>query len=259
MRGTVPPCRIFGLSDLSRSQWPWTLPRRAIKGQVSYDRAILVRACYSGSVKVPPPVTRRGQPNQSGSARRAQIIDCAVDALCELGFAGASVGEIARRAGVSKGVVTYHFPDKNALLTTIVTDLYTTAGERIARRIEASDNSAEALRGYLEANLGFIADHPRQVRASMEVMAGLRPNRDDPAPADPVTDHLADLLRTGQRDGEFGDFDAHSVALVLRAAIDSAARLVVADPAFDFATYRRELIALAQRATTHQNKGRSRS
>ena len=48
--------------------------------------------------------------------RRDQLVDCAIEAIAELGFPRASVAEVARRAGVSKGVVTYHFPAKDDLI-----------------------------------------------------------------------------------------------------------------------------------------------
>ncbi len=44
--------------------------------------------------------------------RRGQLVRCMIDAITEVGFARASVGEVERRAGVSKGVVTYHFAAK---------------------------------------------------------------------------------------------------------------------------------------------------
>lgn len=194
------------------------------------------------------------QPNQAGLSRRAQILQCTIDALAEVGYSRTSVGEIARRGGISKGVVTYHFPDKTALLSQVVFDLYRSAGEQIEARVEAAENSRAALRGYLEANLDFLAAHARPVQAAVEVMANLR--RDDGTPAftpgatDPVTEHLAELLRTGQLAGQFGGFDCRSVALILRAAIDTAAGRLISDPSFDLPTYRHELIELADRATT---------
>ncbi len=44
------------------------------------------------------------------SARRAQLVDAAIDALADLGAEQASLVQIAERAGVSRGVVNYHFP-----------------------------------------------------------------------------------------------------------------------------------------------------
>ena len=41
--------------------------------------------------------------------RRDQLVDCAIDAIAQLGFPRTSVADVARRAGVSRGVVTSHF------------------------------------------------------------------------------------------------------------------------------------------------------
>jgi TetR/AcrR family transcriptional regulator, fatty acid metabolism regulator protein len=186
-------------------------------------------------------------------ARRAQIIDCAVDALAELGYAGASVAEIAGRAGVSKGVVSYYFASKDELLEQLVADVYMRAGEAIEARLAQEGTAAARLRGYLEANLEYIAAHPREIRAAAEIVVNLR--RADGAlhfgagSADPVVEHLAELLRCGQRSGDFRAFDASSVALILRAAIDAASGQLVANPHFDIDTYRQELVVLAQHAT----------
>lgn len=197
--------------------------------------------------------TQPAEPNQAGLSRRAQILQCTIDALAEVGYSRTSVGEIARRAGISKGVVSYHFPDKTALLGQVVVELYRGAGEQIQAQVKAAENSRDALRGYLETNLDFIAAHPRQVRAAVEVVANLRNHDDEPAftpgAADPVTDHLAGLLRTGQQAGQFGVFDCRCVALMLRAAIDTAASHLITDATFDLPTYRQQLIELADRAT----------
>lgn len=195
----------------------------------------------------------QAEPNQAGIWRRGQIVRCTIDALAEAGYGGTSVGEIARRAGVSKGVVSYHFPDKAALLGQVVFELYRGAGDQIQSQVDAARDSRDALRAYLETNLDYIAAHSRHVRAAAEVMANLRaPNGEpvfSPGAADPVTDHLAALLRTGQQAGLFGDIDCRCVALILRAAIDTAAGRLIADPSFDLSAYRRQLIDLADRAT----------
>jgi AcrR family transcriptional regulator len=54
------------------------------------------------------------------SSKRRQIIDGARKVFMELGFDGASMGEIARSAGVSKGTLYVYFADKNRLFEAIV-------------------------------------------------------------------------------------------------------------------------------------------
>ena len=54
------------------------------------------------------------------SSKRRQIIDGARKVFLGLGFDGASMGEIAREAGVSKGTLYVYFADKNQLFEAIV-------------------------------------------------------------------------------------------------------------------------------------------
>src|ERR1700720_3741039 len=54
------------------------------------------------------------------SSKRRQILEGARKVFLDLGFDGASMGEIARAAGVSKGTLYVYFADKNRLFEAIV-------------------------------------------------------------------------------------------------------------------------------------------
>ena len=54
------------------------------------------------------------------SSKRRQIVTGARKVFMDLGFDGASMGEIARAAGVSKGTLYVYFADKNRLFEAIV-------------------------------------------------------------------------------------------------------------------------------------------
>jgi AcrR family transcriptional regulator len=57
---------------------------------------------------------------EEDSSKRRQILDGAGKVFLDLGFDGASMGEIARAAGVSKGTLYVYFADKNRLFEAIV-------------------------------------------------------------------------------------------------------------------------------------------
>ena len=67
----------------------------------------------------PGPTTLRLVADEDTSKRR-QILDGARKVFMDLGFDGASMGEIARSAGVSKGTLYVYFADKNRLFEAIV-------------------------------------------------------------------------------------------------------------------------------------------
>ena len=51
-----------------------------------------------------------------GQARREELIDVALRAFAAHGFRGASIGAIAREAGISEAGLLHHFPSKRELL-----------------------------------------------------------------------------------------------------------------------------------------------
>src|SRR6478736_497067 len=57
---------------------------------------------------------------EDDSSKRRQILDGARKVFMDLGFDGASMGEIARAAGVSKGTLYVYFADKSALFEAIL-------------------------------------------------------------------------------------------------------------------------------------------
>jgi AcrR family transcriptional regulator len=56
------------------------------------------------------------------NSKRRQILDGAQKVFMDLGFDGASMNEIARAAGVSKGTLYVYFADKNRLFEAILED-----------------------------------------------------------------------------------------------------------------------------------------
>lgn len=176
----------------------------------------------------------REQSTFLGAARRAQFIGCAIAALAESGFAGASIAEVAKRAGVSKSVVLYHFESKSALMEAVVTEVYTGAAPALVAALDAATSERARLAAYIRGCTDFAWTHQTELRAVSEIFRNLR--REDGElryTAKDSGDLIAaarGLLVAGQESGEFGDFDAHTLAIVLRAAIDSLPGIFESDP-----------------------------
>ena len=61
-------------------------------------------------------------PYASRVARRESIMNAAVDVLAEVGYHGMSLRAVARKVGISHPGVIYHFPSKEVLLMSVVSD-----------------------------------------------------------------------------------------------------------------------------------------
>lgn len=95
------------------------------------------------------------------SAREIEIIRSAYRVMARRGSHRLSLQDIADEAGVSKGLLLYHFRTKdNLLLATMEWALHRTA-ERIRERLEEAGNAREAVAALIGA-----------------VFVGPRPNRD---------------------------------------------------------------------------------
>ncbi len=201
-------------------------------------------------------------------ARRAQIIGCAIEVLAERGYANASLAAIAERAGVSKGVISYHFAGKAELLEQVVRAVYAAGADYIRARTGTEQTAPAMLAAYLRSNLEFIRDHPQHMAAITEIILNVRSGEGVLRFAggregiQTVLESVQAILRTGQRDGEFGDFDTRIMAWTIRGAIDGVNQQRALDPGLDFETCIRELTGLFDRATRpgkppgHQPDGR---
>lgn len=64
---------------------------------------------------MPKQETSLGLREQRKAETRARIVHAAVSCFSELGFNGASTRDIAKKAGVGQGLISYHFESKEAL------------------------------------------------------------------------------------------------------------------------------------------------
>ena len=67
-----------------------------------------------------PPTRQTQAPRKRGDDTRARIIDETVRCAVEEGFEATTAKHVAERAGVTWGVIQYHFGDRNGLLMAVV-------------------------------------------------------------------------------------------------------------------------------------------
>ncbi len=86
--------------------------------------------------------------------RRRQILAGFRDVLAERGYDGATINDIAKAAGVSAGLLHYHFADKRAIMIALVDDLSVESAERLGAALALSPvEPAARLDAYLGARL----------------------------------------------------------------------------------------------------------
>jgi AcrR family transcriptional regulator len=89
------------------------------------------------------------------SAKRRQILDGASKVFMDLGFDGASMGEIARAAGVSKGTLYVYFADKSRLFEAIV-EREMLEQQKVAFNFDGERDVATTLREFGQAYIALL-------------------------------------------------------------------------------------------------------
>ncbi len=86
--------------------------------------------------------------------RRRQLIDATLATINDVGINDATIAQIARRAGVSTGIISHYFKDKNGLLEATMRDVTRQLREAVARRLQPLANAPaeERLRAIVEGN-----------------------------------------------------------------------------------------------------------
>jgi AcrR family transcriptional regulator len=92
---------------------------------------------------------------EEDSSKRRQILDGARKVFMDLGFDGASMNEIARSAGVSKGTLYVYFADKSRLFEAIVED-EAFEKSKIAYNLDPKRDVETALREFGQTYIGSI-------------------------------------------------------------------------------------------------------
>lgn len=153
---------------------------------------------------------------------RGQIYDAAMKLFLARGYDGVTIDEICAAADVARATFFLHFPSKDALLGEY-------GRQAFAELVALLDAHRGSARDALDQGLRFLAE--RSTRHAAVVRLVVRETAAHPAALDDttvvgreLTDLFADVIRRGQRAGEF----RRSVHPIVAAAVLSSAYLAIA-------------------------------
>lgn len=184
------------------------------------------------------------QPRARGDDTRARVIEEAAACVIEEGFAGASASRIALRAGVTWGVIQYHFGDRAGLFSAVAH-----AGhEEFRACLDEAEIPEQPLRARVAAvvEAGWRAYGSPLGRASLEILINTRSSRaSDPAHAAELLEQargrnrLGEQLLSGRRPGR----SRGATEQLLWAALRGFAMTLMFTPSdYDFAAEREALV-----------------
>jgi len=108
----------------------------------------------------------RGPRKQSREARRGQLIEATLETLAARGYARVTLLEVAQTAGLSHGLVNFHFATKEKLLEETLTHLAEEYRANWLRYLDAAgDDPGAQLAALIMADYDAVAASPVRIAA----------------------------------------------------------------------------------------------
>ncbi len=92
-------------------------------------------------------------------SKKEELLQIAANEFSKYGYEGASLERIAKRVGITKAAIYYHFKDKDALYEAVLLYRLENLVAHIQQHITAS-NTEEQLRQYIESFGAFLQEYP---------------------------------------------------------------------------------------------------
>lgn len=102
--------------------------------------------------------------------RRQEIILGLMAAMAEKGYEKASIQSIAKAAGLSPGLIHYHFKSKLEILIALMTQLSGKADARYESLLAKADSAEDKLMAYIDAALALGEGSDQQAVASWVII-----------------------------------------------------------------------------------------
>jgi AcrR family transcriptional regulator len=174
-------------------------------------------------------------PRRPDGEKARRIVQAMRNSLAERGAAGSTFDQVAREAGVSRGLLHYYFGSKERLLVEVVRH---DCDERVAALdagLAGASSPGEIVEVLVEQLKAFVEDDPRSPTVVYEMLSASRHSEEIRQELAELyrtwRAHLADALKAKEAEGVVKlDAGAESVASVIFALGDGIGMQLLSDP-----------------------------
>jgi AcrR family transcriptional regulator len=171
---------------------------------------------------------RRSKPYHHGHLREA-LLQAAIQLIAEVGPAGFTLREVARRAGVSHNAPYRHFPEQKDLLAAVAAEGFRELNQAMLDAVKHHRNSVGRLKRAGLAYVEFALDRPEHFTVMFDVPPASK--QDDPCDAEAAEQAfgtLLSLVKNCQDEGRLPAGDARQFALLAWSMVHGIAKLATA-------------------------------
>jgi AcrR family transcriptional regulator len=185
--------------------------------------------------------------------RRMEILQAAAEVIGERGLCATRIADVARRAGTSPALVLYYFESKDRLLSEALTHAEDRFYLEMFNELTVLERARERLlhvidRSFPDAGAETEGEWPLWFELWSRALRDPELARKRGALDRRWRSTIADIVRDGQRSGEFTAVDPDAFALRLTCLIDGLAiQAILGDPVATPERVRQEALDLATR------------
>lgn len=162
---------------------------------------------------------------ESQEETRRALIASAIELFARNGVSDSPLNAVAEHAGFSRGAVHGNFADKEELASAVVESVAGELGAQLTEVLAESASSGKRLAAYITTSMDYCRSSPDSAAAIVAAVSHLSRQhaQDYNELAEESVGDLVALFEDGQRRGEMRSFDPLTMALALRAVLDTAA------------------------------------
>jgi AcrR family transcriptional regulator len=170
--------------------------------------------------------------------KATRIVEAMRTSVATRGIAGSTFDQVARAAGVSRGLLHYYFGTKERLIVEVVRRECDVRIEQVELRIASATSGEDVVAALVESFEDFLREPPADVAIFYELMTLAQRNEDIASELAELgrrtRSHLAQALRTADEAGILQlSADADVIATFLFALADGVAVRRLTEPELD--------------------------
>jgi len=160
--------------------------------------------------------TQRGK--QIASFRKRQITRAAYEIIAEKGYYNFTMMDIAKKAGVSSGLIHHYFKDKENMLVTLLREMQQNVRSSLERAIEREADPKVKLGIFIDQGFGLVENEKEYIYVTFDFLTQIKFNERMQRILSKLyrgyRETLSQILREGKEQGVFKEVDEHYIATI---------------------------------------------
>jgi AcrR family transcriptional regulator len=188
--------------------------------------------------------TQKGK--QIAAIRKKQITGAAYEVIAEKGYYNFTMMDIARRAGVSSGLIHHYFKDKENMLVTLLREMQQNIRTSLEKTIEHVPDPAKKLDIFMDQAFDLVIKEKEYVYVTYDFMTQIKFNERMQRILSKLyrgyRETLESILVEGKQKKKFKDVDEHYLATVfISILLGFEQQYILDNTSFDYREYTRRI------------------